>query len=58
MMALVVRPAVHDDAAHGGHQRRVGGRAVELEDAVYAAHRQNPYRRYRLMNGQNHVQFI
>jgi hypothetical protein len=38
VMTLVVRPAVRDNAAHGGHQRRVSGRAVELEDAVDAAH--------------------
>jgi hypothetical protein len=37
VMALVVGPTVHNDAAHGGHEGRVGGDAVKLEDAVDAA---------------------
>jgi hypothetical protein len=29
---------VHDDAAHDGHERRIGRTAVKLDDAVDAAH--------------------
>jgi hypothetical protein len=36
--ALVVRPAVHGDAAHAPQHARVGRPAVELEHPVYTAH--------------------
>src|SRR5882672_8681411 len=42
MMPLVVRSPVHDHAAHRGHQSRVSGRAIQLENAVDPAHGQTP----------------
>src|SRR5690349_22196708 len=43
MVAFVIGSSVHDDTAHDGHERRVSGLAVELEDAVDAAHVRAPW---------------
>src|SRR5574343_1796678 len=36
--AVVVRAAVASDVAHAFHERRIGGAAVKMDDAVNAAH--------------------
>src|SRR5690349_8046896 len=38
MHTFIVRSTMHCHATHSRQQRRIGHRAVELDDSVYAAH--------------------